>query len=249
MGDLRYLLTRFLARIGLITGIGLAFYQGAGGGTQFPPSTLSDPAFDDFERASLGSNWTIYNGDVDIISNSDLGVLSKTGPIAGTGIVAWSANTFSPNQFAEAVLSPDIHPDVFIQVFVRRRASDLQRYGFMWGPPSVPACAPWPGGWILKLDGGLGAPTLACVSAPKPNPGDTIRIEAVGSSLKGFLNGIEVISTTDVVLTEPGEPGITINVNLGMIPLGDYPVIVVESWTGGGLVPPNPPKRLRSTVD
>ncbi len=35
-----------------------------------------DPAFDYFERAILGNNWAIFNGNVGIINNSDLGIVS-----------------------------------------------------------------------------------------------------------------------------------------------------------------------------
>ena len=86
----------------------------------FAQNTLSsDPVFDDFERDSLGSNWTIYNGDVGIVNQSDLGVITKTGPMLGLGIVAWNATVFSADQFSEGNITVDVDPNALYQVFVR----------------------------------------------------------------------------------------------------------------------------------
>ena len=88
-----------------------------------------DPVFDDFERVTLGNNWTVYSGDVGIINNSDIGINSKTKRL---GIVAWNTTLFSVDQFSQAVISLDKEPGILQQVFVRRRISDGQRYGFHW---------------------------------------------------------------------------------------------------------------------
>src|SRR5712692_327094 len=62
---------------------------GCGGGSNPSPNPTPLPDFvvDDFERPSLGGNWTVYNGDAEIINNSDLGMRSQPGPLLGLGIV------------------------------------------------------------------------------------------------------------------------------------------------------------------
>jgi hypothetical protein len=186
----------------------------------------SDPVFDDFERDTLGNNWTIYNGDVGIVNLSDIGVITKTGPMNGLGIVAWNATIFSADQFSEGVITVDVDSNALYQVFVRRRTTDNQRYGFHWNPVNG-------GQWELKRDGGPGAPVLDFVSATKPLPGDTMMIEVLDSVLKGFHNGVEVISATDSVLTNPGQPGMALNVANVTV----FPTPMFEFWTGGSLLP------------
>ena len=186
---------------------------------------VSDPAFDDFERGTLGSNWVVYNGDVGIINKSDLGVLSRSSRLLGLGILAWNATVFRADQFSQARISVDADRNVVIQVFVRRRQSDNQRYGFHW------RLHDGGGRWEIKRDGAPNAPVLASVPGPSPAPGDTIRVEVAGSTITGFRNGVRVLTTTDSMLTEPGQPGIVLNVYW----VTRFPVPAVESWTGGSL--------------
>jgi len=180
-----------------------------------------DPAVDTFERQTLGSNWAIHNGDLGIVDGRALGVLSKSGRMLGLGIATWNA-TFAADQFSEAVIAPGIDPKSFAQVFVRRRSRDAQRYGFHWS-----------GQWQIKRDGGFAAPVLATAAGPTPTPGDTIRIEAAGSVIRGFHNGVEVIRANDSVLTEPGQPGVALNV----VAVTVFPTPFFKMWRGGSLKP------------
>jgi hypothetical protein len=190
----------------------------------------SDPAYDDFERALLGDNWTIYNGDVGIVGAKDLGILSKSGPMFGLGLVTWSATTFSADQFSEIVISPDVDRKAIFQVFVRRRTGDKQRYGLHCrtidrdGRQIAPT-------WEIKLDGGPQGAVLAEVAARGPEAGDTIRIEVVGNGSRGFHNGVELLDATDSALTEPGEPGMALHVRW----VESMPTPVYSCWRGGSL--------------
>lgn len=184
-------------------------------------ASRSDPAADDFERQALGANWVVHNGHVGIVDGRALGVLSKRGEMLGLGIVTWNAR-FSADQFSEAVIAPGIDAEALYQVFVRRRVSDRQRYGFHWYRE-----------WQLKRDGGYGAPVLTTAPSARPAPGDTIRIEVVGSVIRGLHNGVEVIRATDSVLTEPGQPGVALNV----AGVTSFPTPFYESWRGGSLQP------------
>ena len=211
----------------------LAFFlTGCGGGSSSsgspPPPPVSDAISDDFERAALGGNWTIFNGDVAIINNSDIGVRTRTTTLLGLGIAAWSGTTFAADQFSEAVISQDVNPSADLQVFVRRRQSDGRRYGFFWQAGTSG------GEWVLKLDGGA-MPGIVLVTVPtaKPLPGDTIRIEVRGNSLRGFHNGQQVISATDLTLTAPGQPGVALNI--ARVLDSALPTPMFESWGGGSL--------------
>ncbi len=191
-----------------------------------------DQAFDRFERQSLGGNWTVYNGDVGIIHERDLGCLSKDAPMRGLGIVAWCGTEFAADQFSEAVISPEVDANAVLQVFVRRSTHDGRRYGFYWIPDGG-------GRWEIKRDGGTEAVVLAVAPSPSPAPGDTLRLEAAGDSIKGFHNGTEVVQAVDSALREPGQAGVVLNVAR----VERFEAPMASRWTGGSL----PPRGGRST--
>jgi len=177
---------------------------------------------DDFRRPVLGPNWTVYNGDAGV-AEDDLAVLSPNAPMLGLMIVAWTADTFSANQFSDAVLSASHPHKVVTQVFVRRDPVTKQRYGMMW----------YKGEWILKLDGGPSGKVLAKErSHHRPVSGDSLRIEAIGSVLTGYHNNKKVIQVKNSALTG-GEPGIVARV-VG-VQSADFPARSVSEWFGGGL--------------
>ena len=184
---------------------------------------------DRFDRAELGGDWEVCSGEVGIVHGHDLGVLSKDAPMKGLGIVAWRATDFGADQFSEAVISPEADPKALLQVFVRRHPPDGRRYGFHWNPADG-------GRWELKLDGGPDTVVLATTPASRPAPGDTIRVEAMGNTIKGFHNGAEVVSAVDSALAGPGQPGVALNVARGV---ERFPAPFVRGWTGGHL-PPRP---------
>lgn len=188
------------------------------------PSVLSmSVVSDDFERADLGTNWTVYSGAVGIVDNRAIGVRSAGGTLLGLGLVAWTATMFGTDQFSEAVLSPNIDAQAQFQVFVRRRVSDRQRYGFHWNLSASR--------WELKRDGGPAAPVLATASGTPLAAGDVLRIEARGTTLRGFRNGTLVLTAEDSVLAGQGEPGMALNVRF----VTRFPAPFAERWNGGSL--------------
>jgi hypothetical protein len=203
-------------------------------------AAYADPEIDDFERSALGSNWRVLAGgaSTDIINNSDLGLIDNS---ARFGLVSWSATAFTADQFSEAVISPDKNVEMLTQVFVRWRQGDLARYAFHYaGDPRQEDVF---GRWEIKYDG-VPTPqtrTLAMSElVPPPAPGDTLRIEVAGFTIKGFHNGIEVIFATDTDASKisSGEPGVAYRWATDLV-AGVYPAPVWESWTAGSL--PAPP--------
>jgi len=178
---------------------------------------------DDFKRHTLGTNWTIYNGDVGV-AGDDLAVLSSNAPMLGLMIIAWTADSFSSDQFSEVVLSESHHRKMITQVFVRRNPDTKQRYGMMWSD----------GKWFLKLDGGPHGGILAKVRGHHvPVPGDRLRIEAIGPVITGYHNGRKVIRVNNTALMG-GEPGIAARV-VGL-ERADFPARSVTEWFGGGIL-------------
>ena len=191
---------------------------------------LGRTVFDDFERHSLGPSWVVLAGagSVGLVAQSDLGLV--VGPARGAA-VAWAADTFLADELSEALISPARSDSMLLQVYVRLRASDNARYGFHWNDALG-------GRWELKYDG---VPTkqtriLASAIAPEPLPGDRIRIEARGSTISGYHNGLLVLTAEDTgpdAILEAGELGVVFRFTITSPAV--YPSAVVEEWTGGDL--------------
>lgn len=183
---------------------------------------------DDFQRQDLGTSWTVYNGDVAII-DGQLGLATRSGNLHGMGLVAWSGTTLSADQYSQVTVAPGKPTEALLQVFVRRSAGDLARYGFHWN-------SRFDGRWELKLDGREPGVVLVSVPGEGPQDGDVLRIEVVGNTLTGYLNGAELLRTTDSELTEPGEAG-TVFAALPSIGPESFPLRMITAWSGGSLTP------------
>lgn len=197
-----------------------------------------DMATDDFERATLGPDWTVIfppapNDQVRIIGGSDLGM--GPGP-QGFFLVNYTARAFTADQFGEATIPLDVNPQWIHQVYVRSRASDRARYGFGYnGDPGQPTF----GDWYFKYDGVPSAQTRVFATAPAPmapRPGDRIRVEIVGYTLRGYWNGTLVLEATDTDASKiaGGVPGLAARWATGNTAT-TVDVKVWESWSGGSL--------------
>jgi hypothetical protein len=217
------------------TSTGGAAGAGATGGAAGAPS---DTACDDFERPSLGSDWTVIyppapNSQVQIIDSSDLGM--GPGP-QGFFIVNWTKQTFSADQFCEATIPADATAGWAHGVSVRWRASDSARYMLAYdNDPNQPLY----GNWILKYDGVPGPQTRIIAniaSTAEPQPGDTLRIEVQGYTLRGYLNGTKVLegADTDASKIADGPPGLAARWANGNTSTAAN-AKVWESWCGGSL--------------
>lgn len=198
----------------------------------------SDRTTDDFERATLGGNWTIVyppapNDQVRIIGASDLGMGPGT---QGFFLVNRTAPVFAADQFCEGTIPTDVTAGWAHQVYVRWRASDRARYGF--GYNNDPNQASF-GDWYFKYDGVPTAQTRYFATTPAtvtPQPGDTIRLEIRGYTLRGYLNGTMVLEATDTDATKiaDGPPGLAARWANGNTSTA-IDVRVWESWAAGSL--------------
>lgn len=203
---------------------------GAGQRADAGNGTTAEGASDSFERAELGSSWTVHVGAPGTVAGSDLGLLS--GSIA---ILSWAA-PLPADQFSEAEVAEGIDPRMQRQVFVRRRASDSARYALHYNLGVSPQR------WELKYDGVLPSQTrlLATAASPSgPVPGDVIRIEAEGETLRGYKNGRLVIEAMDrspqrIVAGAPGMAFVLIGASVSR------PAPVFERWAGGPVASPQP---------
>ncbi len=200
--------------------------------------TVTAAVSDDFERASLGSNWSVVFGNGAIVNNSDLG---STG--TGQPIVMWVGTALGANQFCEATIALDKVTDMMAQVCVRRQSSDGARYAFYYyagGDSGEPV-----NGWRFKFDGVPSANTRTVGALNSTEPamagGDRIRLEVRGSgasvSLKGYRNGRLILEADDTApdrITAVGPPSMAWRLVSGSTTT--YPSPVYENWSAGTLL-------------
>lgn len=194
----------------------------------------TDAVADDFERATLGSNWARPQGDVVIVNSQSIGA----GSLSGIHVGAWIGSTpaLGADQFAEVRVATDISTMEY-QVFVRRRDADLARYGLIYDQDD-----PQNKFWAIKYDG---VPTIDTRYFLNPNytapllPGDTIRLEVRGQSpvnLRGYHNGRLVIEANDTDSSRilSGFTGVAYRARTGTTLT--YPSPVFSSFAAGQLV-------------
>jgi hypothetical protein len=191
---------------------------------------------DNFERASLGANWTVPIGNAGIVGSSDLGMLG----FVGVHIVLWQGSVLDADQFAEATISTELVAQAQAQVFARRRSSDTARYAFHYNPEGdqqVP-----PPQWEIKYDG-VPTPDVKLLATDSvtaaPVPGDRLRIEVRGSTtvnIRGYHNGRKVIEANDSSAERiaSGPPGLVFRAFVGATLT--YPAKVFEDFAAGSLI-------------
>lgn len=166
---------------------------------------------DDFERASLGANWTQRAGTPQIYGSSDLG-----GGSVGDNVARWAGTAIGNDQSSQITIATFADGDAGVAVRINASGSLTQ--------------------YVLSSDGSgfeLGKlvagsyTTLASAGTP-PSAGDTIKITASGTTIKAFKNGVEVASVTDSSIAS-GQPGVTFY--HGSI----VPTARVEAWEGADL--------------
>jgi len=175
--------------------------------------TLGGTVADDFERASLGANWTSRVGTPGIAGSSDF-----NGSASGDNWAAYTGATFANDQYAEgtiSAMSSGHEPQVCVRM---NSAGSISTY-----------CIVTDGATLFDIielsSGGWGG--IKASSATYPVVGDRIRIEAEGTALRGYLNGRLVMVGSDDTTTS-GYAG------LGIYGSGT-PTATIEDFAAGSL--------------
>lgn len=141
-------------------------------------------ATDNFQRGSLGANWTVNSGGFDLVSNQ---IRSNS---ATRGAVRWSANAFNADQFASLVIgaatgatADELGPAVRIDTGGADSHYDFFTRGTL--------------DFVFLYKTVAGVRTFLTQLAMTINQGDTLRLEVQGNNLTGKVNGVTKLTATD----------------------------------------------------
>lgn len=146
---------------------------------------------DDFNRAdssNLGAGWVEVSGDWSIISNQ-----LSPGNAGGTILLRAATDAASDDNFAQTTIAATTAAS---QGVACRTNANLST-GYLWRNNGT--------SWDLFT---LGTFVLLATYAVAAAPGDVAKVQAVGSTIKGFVNGIERASVTDTTYATGKSSGI-----------------------------------------
>jgi hypothetical protein len=198
-------------------------------------ATTNTVATDDFNRANggLGTNWTDAVAGLRIQSNAvDVNTPTDTQTFA-----YWNGGTFDDDQWAEVDVTPGGGGDGSSGPAVRMDAN---------GNCYLAVCDEFAGNrheLYRVSDNGTTFTQLASIATNTGTGLRLLRVEATGTTISVFADGIEVISVTNSVLTT-GRPGISIYRGSG------NPSAVLDNFSAGDWIPPasNVPQNLVATT-
>jgi len=155
-------------------------------------------ATDNFNRgdsADLGADWSVPTGGSAWAINTNR---ARPGSITTFCMEYYGTGTFADNQYAQAVVvARESNAGTGPGVAVRMATGAVTYYGARANAAD--------GVFLFKSVAGVESPLAvggACVN------GDTLRIEANGTTIRALVNDIEQVSTTDSDIAS-GRPGIT----------------------------------------
>jgi hypothetical protein len=169
------------------------------------------PASDTFTRSNgtLGANWTDVIGVTQLFSNHAAG--NSAGSRSGA---IWNADVFANDQYSEVILGTAIGTSAYSGAMVRGTTG--QFYGCYTDTANAYLVAYYSGA----------SHTLATHASPGYVVGDTLRLEASGTTLTCYRNGASSNTAADSHIAS-GSAGVYFYGNLGAV--GD------TNWTGGNL--------------
>ncbi len=180
-------------------------------------TTLSD----NFNRASLGSNWTVVEGAASIVSNE----LDQDGPASGrlNSGIRHQPVLSTADHFVQILSKPQ---NPFVWVGPMARMSNVTDYDAYWFYSRQEAGARALG----KNTAGGGEATIASDSGGAAG-NLTLKLEVVGSSLRSWQNGSLALSGTDATITGNVRGGTGTHLNATLIRFGD-------DWLAEDVTPP-----------
>lgn len=182
-------------------------------------------ASDSFVRANESplnpAKWTIASGvagDGDqIVSN-----LVEAQSLTAAGVEYYSGITWPANQYASVVVEASAGVGI-VGVFARGQAGSISGYAFaLTGPTGAAATVS-----LGRYTGGAVTPLASATT--RVLPGDTVTLIANGSQLIGQVNGVTVLTATDLTYSA-GSAGIIVNTNVSLSNAQAGP------WVGGTFI-------------
>ncbi|GAX57316.1 hypothetical protein [Streptomyces olivochromogenes] len=172
---------------------------------------------DDFNRAdstNLGANWVEVSGDWSIISNQ-----LSSGSAGGT-IILRAAGTMATNDHSAQVT---IAATAAVSHGVWCRGNSNISQGYLWRNDGT--------SWnLFSVVGGsftsIGSFAGAAVA------GDIAKVQAVGSTIKGFVNGVQRVSVTDTAVTTGTSVGLRAE-STNLLRFDDFTAADVTTGTTG----------------
>ena len=154
-------------------------------------------ASDNFNRSSLGSNWTQQPGDSGTVVITGSAYCAASG--SPDAFAYWSVGTFGNDQFAQAKIQNITNWGDDAGPAVRMSASANTCYRFVWLPGT--------NRWNLERVSSGSITNLDYATFPTPQNGDIVKITAIGTSIRGYINGQLICQATDANIAS-GQPGI-----------------------------------------
>lgn len=146
---------------------------------------------DDFNRAdstNLGAGWVEVSGDWSIVSNQ-----LSPGTAGGTILLRAATDAATDDNFAQTTIAATAAAS---QGVACRTNANLST-GYLWRNNGT--------SWDLFT---LGTFTLLATYTAAAAPGDVMKVQAVGSTIKGYVNGVERASVTDTTYATGKSSGI-----------------------------------------
>src|SRR5882724_1704751 len=180
-----------------------------------PVTGYVNSGYDNATRANgaIGANWTVQQNGLNIASNQIQGTTA-----AQSNSAFWSANTFSPSQFAQATITALNGTTDFpgVTILASGTGASATYYDCVENSTTI---------FMQRV---INAGTTSLTSTASTGAvGDLLRLEiAPGGTLTCFKNGGVALTATDTQITS-GSPGLLISGN----------VATEKNWSGGNLHP------------
>lgn len=211
-------------------GVGIPFDPGPGANwDNFRGGDVSPLIYtDDFNRAdaaTLGSNWTV--------ANNAIAVVSGHAQIAASNCSSWySAATFPPtSHWAEGKMRIHDGQEGALGPSVRQGLTASAYYSWIRGPANPPTFEIWREYLGYTQIGGYAIPVPAAKTGPV-----TIAVEVDGTTIRGYVEGVKVIEWVE---TDPanGPNGSAPGINGGLFGASNALVQLDDYRCGPGRYP------------
>jgi hypothetical protein len=167
------------------------------------------PSFtDDFNRidGALGANWVQLNTVAAVIVNNQV----TSSGVSNTGAARTVSKFAGENQWAEVTMVNLLGATKGVMVRVPEGAVNAPETGYYWRVSSGGLAQ------LFRFDNGIATALGAGVSVAFA-PGDVYRITAIGSTIRGYINGVLIQTATDTTYLDGRCGGIRVTANTALL--------------------------------